>query len=101
MDMDDKLRIATRMIQHHRESIDRLDAILVYTLAERFMHTKDIGRIKAEYNLPPADPSREVCQIDRLKKLALAADLDQEFAQKFIQFIIQEVIRNHELHRTR
>jgi chorismate mutase len=87
---------AASLLKDHRESIDRLDAILVYTLAERFKHTQAVGRLKAEHNLPPSDPAREERQIERLQALAHEADLDPEFAKKFLNFIIGEVIRHHE-----
>lgn len=87
---------AAAILREHRESIDRLDAILVYTLAERFKHTQAVGRLKAAHDLPPSDPAREARQIERLERLALEADLDPEFAKKFLTFIISEVIRHHE-----
>ncbi|WP_404819060.1 chorismate mutase [Xinfangfangia pollutisoli] len=87
---------AAELLKEHRQSIDRLDAILVYTLAERFKHTQGVGRLKAEHALPPSDPAREARQIDRLQKLAVEADLDPEFAKKFLNFVISEVIRHHE-----
>ncbi len=87
---------AAALLKEHRASIDRLDAILVYTLAERFKHTQAVGRLKAEHGLPPSDPSREAQQIERLERLAEAANLDAEFARKFLAFIIGEVIRHHE-----
>lgn len=87
---------AAALLREHRESIDRLDAILVFTLAERFKHTQAVGRLKAEHGLPPSDPSRESRQIARLERLAQEADLDPEFAKKFLNFIISEVIRHHE-----
>ena len=87
---------AAALLREHRESIDRLDAILVYTLAERFKRTQAVGRLKAEHALPPSDPTREARQIERLQRLAVEADLDPEFARKFLSFIISEVIRHHE-----
>jgi chorismate mutase len=87
---------AAELLKEHRESIDRLDAILVYTLAERFKHTQSVGALKAAHNLPPSDPAREAAQIARLEDLARAANLDPEFAKKFLTFIISEVIRHHE-----
>lgn len=87
---------ASALLKEHRESIDRLDAIIVYTLAERFKHTQSVGRLKAEHGLPPSDPSREAEQIARLERLAREADLDPEFARKFLNFVISEVIRHHE-----
>ncbi|MEO5621107.1 MAG: chorismate mutase [Cypionkella sp.] len=87
---------AAELLKEHRESIDRLDAILVYTLAERFKRTQAVGRLKAEHELPPSDPSREARQIERLEWLSKEADLDPEFAKKFLTFIISEVIRHHE-----
>lgn len=87
---------AAQLLARHRGSIDRLDAILVFTLAERFQHTKAVGRLKAEHNLPPSDPAREADQIARLEQLAHEADLDPDFARKFLNFVISEVIRHHE-----
>jgi len=94
--MTDAAARAAEILKEHRESIDRLDAILVYTLAERFKHTQAVGRLKAAHDLPPSDPAREARQIERLETLAKAADLDPEFARKFLNFIISEVIRHHE-----
>ena len=79
----------------HRESIDRLDTVLLYTLAERFKHTQAVGKLKAENNLEPSDPKREAKQIERLELLSADADLDPIFAKKFLSFIISEVIRHH------
>lgn len=87
---------AQALLREHRDSIDRLDAILVYTLAERFKQTQAVGRLKAEHDLPPSDPAREARQIERLEWLSKEADLDPEFAKKFLTFIISEVIRHHE-----
>jgi chorismate mutase len=88
--------IPADLLKDHRQSIDRLDAILVYALAERFKHTQEVGRLKAEHGLPPSDPAREAAQIARLETLAQEADLDPAFARKFLTFIISEVIRHHE-----
>lgn len=94
--MTDTVTRAAEILRDHRASIDRLDAILVFTLAERFKHTQAVGRLKAEHALPPSDPAREARQIERLERLAAEADLDPEFAKKFLNFIISEVIRHHE-----
>ena len=84
------------LLADHRQSIDRLDAILVYTLGERFKHTQAVGRLKAQHDLPPSDPERETAQIARLEDLARRADLDPVFARKFLTFIIAEVIQHHQ-----
>ncbi|MEM9796773.1 MAG: chorismate mutase [Pseudomonadota bacterium] len=91
---------AASLLKEHRASIDRLDAVLVYTLAERFAHTQAVGRLKAEHTLPPSDPTREAQQIARLEGLALEAGLDPDFAKKFLAFIIEEVIRHHRTHQS-
>lgn len=79
-----------------RKSIDNIDAALIHMLAERFRITQAVGEYKARVTLPPADPEREARQIARLRKLAQEADLDPEFSEKFLRFIIDEVIRHHE-----
>ena len=79
-----------------RASIDNIDAALVHMLAERFKCTQAVGVYKAEHGLPPADPARETQQIARLRKLAQDARLDPDFAEKFLNFIVKEVIRHHE-----
>lgn len=79
-----------------RQSIDNVDAALVHLLAERFKATQRVGVLKAELGLPPADPGREERQIERLRALARDAGLDPHFAEKFLSFIIAEVIRHHE-----
>ena len=79
-----------------RASIDNLDAALVHVLAERFRCTQAVGLLKAEQHMPPADPAREAQQIARLRRLAQEARLDPEFAEKFLNFIIAEVVRHHE-----
>ncbi|WP_174273800.1 chorismate mutase [Sphingomonas bacterium] len=83
-------------LEEFRQSIDNIDAALVYLLAERFKVTKAVGAYKAEAGLPPADPSREGRQIARLRTLAQSAQLDPDFSEKFLRFIIDEVIRHHE-----
>jgi chorismate mutase len=97
--MSDDTSRAAELLKEHRASIDRLDAILVYTLGERFKHTQAVGRLKAEHDLPPSDPAREAQQIERLEDLAKRADLDPKFAKKFLNFIIAEVIQHHRKHQ--
>ena len=98
--MTDPVTLAADILKEHRKSIDRLDAILVYTLGERFKHTQAVGRLKAEHDLPPSDPAREASQIARLTDLANRPDLDPEYAKKILNFIIQEVIQHHKQHQS-
>jgi chorismate mutase len=79
-----------------RDSIDNIDAALIHLLAERFKCTQAVGEYKAKHGLPPADAGREAAQIGRLRQLATQAKLDPDFAEKFLGFIVKEVIRHHE-----
>jgi chorismate mutase len=78
-----------------RASIDNVDAALVHLLAERFKATQRVGQLKAAAGLPVADPAREERQIARLRALADEAGLDPQFAEKFLGFVVAEVIRHH------
>ena len=93
MSIDPSIR---ETLSGYRQSIDNIDAALVHMLAERFRCTKAVGVLKARHDLPPADPAREEYQIERLRRLAQDAHLDPDFAEKFLNFIIKEVIRHHE-----
>ncbi|MEP3050057.1 MAG: chorismate mutase [Erythrobacter sp.] len=84
------------VLEGYRKSIDNIDAALIHMLAERFRITQAVGEFKARATLPPADPDREQRQIARLRALSEDANLDPEFSEKFLRFIIDEVIRHHE-----
>ena len=79
-----------------RKSIDNIDAALIHMLAERFRITQAVGEYKAQAGLEPSDPGREARQSERLRALAIDAELDPEFSEKFIRFVIDEVIRHHQ-----
>lgn len=88
--------LAVFQLSQLRASIDNMDSILIHTLAERFKLTQQVGKLKALHNMPPADKSREAEQIERLRELARESGLDPAFAEKFLNFIVAEVIRHHE-----
>ena len=80
-----------------RGSIDNIDAALIHMLAERFRCTQQVGRLKAEHGMPASDPDREARQIERLRALAVDARLDPEFAEKWFNFVVAEVIHHHQV----
>ncbi len=87
---------ADPQLADYRASIDNIDAALVHLLAERFKITKAVGRYKATAELPAADEHRERIQIERLRALAEQAGLDPVFTEKFLRFIVAEVIHHHQ-----
>ena len=88
-------------LAEHRRSVDKLDAILVYTLGERFRQTEKIGILKAEAKIQATDHERELVQVERLRKLSEDANLDADFAEKLLKFIISEVVKNHDKIKSR
>jgi chorismate mutase len=86
---------AIELLASLRGSIDNLDAAIVHLLAERFKCTQRVGALKAAHGMPASDPEREARQIARLHRLARDADLDPVFAERFLNFVIEEVIRHH------
>lgn len=89
--MTDPVKELTKL----RSSIDNIDAALIHMLAERFKCTTEVGALKAKHQMPPADLEREAKQIERLKRLAVEANLDPEFAEKWFNFVVAEVIHHH------
>lgn len=89
-------RDAALDLAHLRRGIDNIDAALIHMLAERFRYTQQVGELKAGHGLPASDPERERVQIARLRRLAEEAELDPTFAEKFLNFVIAEVIHHHE-----
>jgi chorismate mutase len=93
---DRDLTAALAELHSIRQSIDNIDAAVIHMLAERFKFTQKVGTLKAEHGLPPADLEREKEQIQRLRALAEQSHLDPAFAEKFLGFIVAEVIHHHE-----
>jgi chorismate mutase len=87
---------AHEALKGYRASIDNIDAALIHMLAERFRCTQAVGVLKATHGLPPADPARETQQIARLRQLAQDAQLDPDFAEKFLNFVFTDVIWHHQ-----
>ena len=83
------------VLEDCRSSIDNIDAALVHLLAERFKITKRVGAHKAKVGFSPSDPDREAVQIARLRTLAEESGLDPIFSEKFLRFIVDEVIQHH------
>ncbi len=96
MSMNDEHPEPSEELTSLRRSIDNIDAALIHLLAERFKFTQSVGRLKATTGLPASDPAREKVQIARLRALAEEARLDPAFAEKFLNFIVAEVIHHHE-----
>ncbi|HWM22709.1 MAG TPA: chorismate mutase [Ilumatobacteraceae bacterium] len=90
--------MSDEQLDRYRASIDNIDAALVHLLAERFKITQAVGEHKARVGLPAADPEREAAEVARLRALAVESGLDPAFTEKFLRFIVAEVIHHHQRH---
>tara|TARA_B100001057_G_scaffold187168_1_gene188012 strand:+ start:1475 stop:1783 length:309 start_codon:yes stop_codon:yes gene_type:complete len=84
------------LLKNERSTIDRLDAIIVNALIERFSVTKRIGLLKAENNIETYDRKREDTQVKTLEKLIEDSDLDKKFIVNLMKLITTESKKNHE-----
>ena len=84
------------LLKNERSTIDRLDAIIVNALIERFSVTKKIGLLKAENNIETYDSEREEIQVKTLEKLIKGSDLDKKFIVNLMKLITTESKKNHE-----
>ena len=90
-----KINVAL-LLKNERSTIDRLDAIIVNALIERFSVTKRIGLLKAEKNIETYDSEREKTQVKTLEKLIEDSDLDKKFIIDLMKLITTESKKNHE-----
>jgi chorismate mutase len=88
--------MSDEQLERFRSSIDNIDAALIHLLAERFKITQEVGRYKAAAGLPAADLDREAKQVAHLRALAEESGLDPVFSEKFLRFIVAEVIHHHQ-----
>jgi chorismate mutase len=79
-----------------RSHIDRLDAALVYLLAERYSCTDEIGRLKKHEHLPPLDAEREERQKARLRAIAGDAGVDADTVIGIFDTITATVKERHQ-----
>ena len=84
------------LLKNERSTIDRLDAIIINALIERFSVTKRIGLIKAEHDIETYDRDREKMQLKALEKLIEDSDLDKEFIVNLMNLITTESKKKHE-----
>ena len=84
------------LLKNERSTIDRLDAIIINALIERFSVTKRIGLIKAENKIEPHDGNREKTQLATLEKLTENSDLDKTFIINLMKLITTESKKKQE-----
>jgi chorismate mutase len=78
--MNTEDRVADAQLDEYRQSIDNIDAALIFMLAERFKVTQAVGATRRRPGLPPADPSREERRSPGCA-LAKSARLDPDFSR--------------------
>ncbi|RKK02552.1 chorismate mutase [Pseudoroseomonas wenyumeiae] len=82
-------------LESNRQTLDNIDAALVYIFAERFGCTNATCVLKFEYNLPPLDRAREEYRYARLRGLAKENKINQNFVEIRMRFVIDQIIQRH------
>lgn len=77
-------------IKRIREHIDRIDTVILTTLAERIALMPVFAKAKREKNLPIDDDKRDVEQITRFRELAEENGLDPGFVEEIFLTIIDQ-----------
>jgi chorismate mutase len=82
-------------LKKFREEIDRIDEVLISTLAMRFQITDKVGALKKAEKLPPVDPQREAEQERRILEIAKKTGLREDIARSVLRLIIDTVVEDH------
>ncbi|AZN41029.1 chorismate mutase [Paenibacillus albus] len=82
-------------LQELRVQIDAIDKQMIALLAERFQLTEEVGKYKAEHQLPPQDTVREAQQFVKIAELSEQHGLNPQYASEIYRRIIDIVIANH------
>lgn len=81
---------ADEHIKRIREHIDRLDSVIITTLAERIALMPVFAKAKREKNLPLDDNKRYVEQITKFRELAEENGLDPSFVEEIFLTVMDE-----------
>lgn len=75
-----------------QRAIDDVDDQIIELLRQRFVHSREIGAIKARAGRPLVDPDRVQTQRAGFVRRCCAVALDPEMAEQLILVITNEVI---------
>ncbi|MFC1769154.1 chorismate mutase [Nanoarchaeota archaeon] len=77
-------------IDEVRKHIDRLDTVIITTLAERLSLIPEIAEYKKANNVPIFDEKREVEIMKKLLKIAQENGLDKGFVEEVFLSVLNE-----------
>jgi len=77
-------------LEKYRKKIDDIDNQIINLIATRTAWTYKISRYKARNNILVIDEKREKEVYSRINKLAIEQHIDENFAKKVFDIIIEE-----------
>ena len=80
-------------LQHIREQLDEIDRQVIQSLAARQRIIRQTASLKENTGAPVCDPAREQEILERLRELARASGLDDEFVQTLFREILDHSVR--------
>lgn len=78
-----------QIIKSHRDSIDEIDKEILQLFKTRFIHVKEVGKLKVEFNIPMMQEKRVELIFKEREAFSSNLGLPTNFGYKLYQLVLQ------------